>query len=436
MSTMLLALYLKLNLLLVLAAALWLTAKTLGLLKLAALDARQQLALVRGLLTGALLLTLAPLLIELLQPGWLARWSKTMTGGYGGTYTVVAGTASLWSLLPVKGGFSLRQLLGAVMLAGIVWQTVKLGWRWWQLRTLIKAATPWKRIAGVHLLVSNNTGTPFTTRALGVRHVVLPLAMLDNLPYLKLALKHELQHLRQHDLEWLLVLELANIVCWWNPLVHFWHTEYDSLHELACDEALVLEHRVDSHRYGNCLLDVADGATIPVLFAASTMVPKPDWLGKPHSQLRRRIMKLVSMKKDKHRRVKAALYGLLLGSGLLGGTLVVLAADVPVSQQGTNRDVVPLVRVNPQYPQAALEQKLVGWVTLKFNITEQGAVENPIVVDSCAGETFQGCIRNQPMFAEVALNAISKWQYQPKIVNGVAVRREGIETMLRFQLQD
>ena len=66
-------------------------------------------------------------------------------------------------------------------------------------------------------------------------------------------------------------------------------------------------------------------------------------------------MKLIAMQKDKHRRLKAALYGLLLGGGLMGGTLVVLAADAPQInskvEKRVNQDVVPLVRVNPQYPQ-------------------------------------------------------------------------------------
>ncbi|HTQ98570.1 MAG TPA: M56 family metallopeptidase [Candidatus Acidoferrum sp.] len=437
--TAMLALYLKLNLLLALTSMLWLVARTLGLLQLAALDARQQLRLARGLLIGALLLTLAPLLIDSFQPGLLAQWSKTMTGGYGGTYTVVAGTTSTLALIHVKGlRFSIGELCGLLVLAGLLLQAMRVGRLWWQLRALINVATPWKRIAGVHLLLSTDTGTPFTTRALGIRHIVLPTSMLHNLPQLRLALKHELQHLRQRDPEWLLMLELAKLVCWWNPVVHWWHLEYDRLHELACDEALVLERRVDSRNYGNCLLDVAETATVPMLLAASTMVPRANWYGKPHSQLRRRIMKLVAMKNDQHRNLKAALYGLLLGSGLMGGTLVVLAADVPAPGPAPwkYRDVVPLLRVNPQYPQEALDRHLVGWVTIQFAITETGTVDDAKVVASCVGETIETCIRNETLFNETSLVALQKWQYQPQIKDGHPYRREGVQTMLKFVLEN
>lgn len=93
---------------------------------------------------------------------------------------------------------------------------------------------------------------------------------------------------------------------------------------------------------------------------------------------------------------------------------------------GSDRDVVPLVRINPEYPQRALSRGIEGWVTIQFTITETGSVADPVVVDASP----------KGMFEDAALKAISKWRYNPKVEDGVAVARKGIQTMLRFQLEN
>jgi len=93
---------------------------------------------------------------------------------------------------------------------------------------------------------------------------------------------------------------------------------------------------------------------------------------------------------------------------------------------GSDRDVVPLVRINPEYPQRALSRGIEGYVTIQFTITETGSVADAKVVEA----------KPQGMFEEAALKAISKWRYNPKVEDGVAVARKGIQTMLRFQLEN
>ena len=43
---------------------------------------------------------------------------------------------------------------------------------------------------------------------------------------------------------------------------------------------------------------------------------------------------------------------------------------------GSDRDVIPLVRINPDYPPRALSRGLEGWVQVQFTITPTGTVED------------------------------------------------------------
>jgi TonB family protein len=97
----------------------------------------------------------------------------------------------------------------------------------------------------------------------------------------------------------------------------------------------------------------------------------------------------------------------------------------PGIASGQDRDVVPLVRIAPEYPSRALRQKQCGWVRLAFDITEIGTVEDARVVEA-----------SDTVFGPAAVAALARWRYNPKIEDGMRVRREGMQTTIRFALQD
>jgi len=92
---------------------------------------------------------------------------------------------------------------------------------------------------------------------------------------------------------------------------------------------------------------------------------------------------------------------------------------------GSDRDVIPLVRINPDYPQRAQLRGLEGWVQVQFTITATGSVKDAIVVDAEPKNTFD----------DAALKAIAGWRYNPKIENGAPVERVGMQTRIVFQLE-
>ena len=92
---------------------------------------------------------------------------------------------------------------------------------------------------------------------------------------------------------------------------------------------------------------------------------------------------------------------------------------------GSDRDIVPLVRINPDYPPRALSRGIQGWVIVQFTITATGTVKDQIVVDA-----------SNSIFNDAALKAIGRWRYNPKVEEGVAVERKGVQTKLVFQLEN
>jgi protein TonB len=91
---------------------------------------------------------------------------------------------------------------------------------------------------------------------------------------------------------------------------------------------------------------------------------------------------------------------------------------------GGDSDVVPLVRVDPDYPPQAKQRRVEGYVDVEFTIGPAGTVEEARVIGS------------QPplVFDEAALRAVRRWRYNPRIENGVAVSRPGVRVRIRFEL--
>ena len=90
----------------------------------------------------------------------------------------------------------------------------------------------------------------------------------------------------------------------------------------------------------------------------------------------------------------------------------------------SDRDVVPLVRVDPDYPPRARQQGIEGWVEIEFTITPVGTIQDAVVIAS--NPSF--------VFDRAALRAVRKWRYNPKVEDGVAIARPGIQVRLRFEI--
>lgn len=93
---------------------------------------------------------------------------------------------------------------------------------------------------------------------------------------------------------------------------------------------------------------------------------------------------------------------------------------------GSDTDVIPLVRIPPDYPPRALARGIEGWVQVQFTITETGAVKDAKVVAA----------QPRGVFDEAALRSIARWRYNPKVEEGSPVARVGMQTVIKFQLSN
>jgi len=129
-----------------------------------------------------------------------------------------------------------------------------------KLRSVLRGSYAWRKFGNLRILLSDTTFIPFSTRSLRTRYVVIPSGMLAESDDLKMALGHELQHIRQGDVEWAYILEILQPFFFWNPVFYFWKRQVQHLRELACDQQLVLNKHFNIHAYCECLLKVCENS--------------------------------------------------------------------------------------------------------------------------------------------------------------------------------
>ena len=101
-----------------------------------------------------------------------------------------------------------------------------------------------------------------------------------------------------------------------------------------------------------------------------------------------------------------------------------LIGGVQMGAGKVSTNVIPLVRIPPRYPMRAARRKIEGWVKVEFTITETGTVKDAIAVESQPGDIFNSS----------ALDAIRKWKFKPKIIDGETFEQRAVQ-ILQFKLK-
>ena len=115
-----------------------------------------------------------------------------------------------------------------------------------------------------------------------------------------------------------------------------------------------------------------------------------------------------------------------------------VCADSNTSQAGSgvglnNADAAPvadraaelIIKVMPDYPRDASANRLEGNVTVKFNVSVTGVVENIRVVDTSS----QAFINN-------SIDAISRFRYAPAMQDGEAIATADMSEQFQFRVVD
>jgi protein TonB len=94
--------------------------------------------------------------------------------------------------------------------------------------------------------------------------------------------------------------------------------------------------------------------------------------------------------------------------------------------RGIDGDATPIVQTKPEYPPRELARGTEGWVRVQFAVTTIGTVRDAVVVAS----------EPDAVFDQAALKAIARWRYNPRVENGEAVERVGVQAIIRFTLEN
>jgi periplasmic protein TonB len=116
----------------------------------------------------------------------------------------------------------------------------------------------------------------------------------------------------------------------------------------------------------------------------------------------------------------------------ISGTAIAVSAprvahDVSLGRDGffSDGEYMPIVQVAPQYPRRAAERGLEGFVLLEFVVTRQGTVRDPVVIESTSS-----------IFDRAAMDAVMRFRYRPRVIDGEPVEVPGVRFRITFQLED
>ena len=105
--------------------------------------------------------------------------------------------------------------------------------------------------------------------------------------------------------------------------------------------------------------------------------------------------------------------------------------EVPSSETKQEPDAIgdiflPIMKVAPIYPERAIKEAIEGHVLLEFVVTEAGAVRDAVVLEAEPSGVFE----------RAALNAVAKFKYKPRLVDGKPVATAGVRNRVVFEISD
>lgn len=96
----------------------------------------------------------------------------------------------------------------------------------------------------------------------------------------------------------------------------------------------------------------------------------------------------------------------------------------PVGGTMSDGEALPIVKVRPVYPQRALSRGIEGHVLVQFTIDELGRVVDATVLQA----------EPRGVFERAALQAVERFRYKPRVVNGEPIPVSGVQHRLTFEL--
>lgn len=109
-------------------------------------------------------------------------------------------------------------------------------------------------------------------------------------------------------------------------------------------------------------------------------------------------------------------------AALADNSLAQCGAYDQIGGRNVDKTAQPLVRVPPIMPSSA---KGSGHCLMKMNVNESGRVSDAIAT-YCTNDVFRAA----------SVKSLQKWVFNPKVVNGEAISRCGVETKITYRMMD
>ena len=245
--------------------------------------------------------------------------------------------------------------------------------------------------------------------------IVVPtnFSFLFNPTQQALIVEHENVHRQHADHLWNAIAIGLLVMFWFNPLVWLALRAFRVNQELACDQTVLRQkNEADKLSYAKALVQCAEHASAhnslyPVFGGKSTLLKRLHSIKQPNP-----INTII-------RGISVGIAALIAFSTLAGNQY----SSVPISMDKVNL-ATPILRVEPRYPEKAIQDNLQGFVLLEFDIDEEGATDNITVVRSKPGDVFD----------DSAITALKQWQYKPAQKDGKRLRQHGLLVQLDYKL--
>ncbi len=235
-------------------------------------------------------------------------------------------------------------------------------------------------------------------------------------------LTHELAHIARADWLSLLFSKLLCVLLWANPLVWISSKQLHDESEQACDSIVATTNNNRIHYAENLLMLAKQRKQLSTTrwqtALAQPMYGKHSLSVRIHNILEGKLVAKTS------RTLKAIAAFTVLFASLSLSSLQLVAADSGLA----DRDYLPIRADSPLYPSRAAEAGIEGWLLLSFTVRPDGTV------DANSVEILDA---EPPGYFEVSSrNAALRFEFEPRIVDGLAVDVPGVEYLFRYHLSE
>ncbi|WP_062066449.1 energy transducer TonB [Cellvibrio sp. OA-2007] len=111
------------------------------------------------------------------------------------------------------------------------------------------------------------------------------------------------------------------------------------------------------------------------------------------------------------------------GAGF-GGPVVITKPPI-TGVFGIGGQMVPVIKIAPQYPQAAAAKGTEGYVDILFDVTTLGTTENIRIIAYVPSAVFNKSV----------IKAVQGWKYKPNVVDGAPVKTYDVKDRVRFAME-